>query len=58
MAEMGDVDGSMELARRATELKGTSAIVWQQRGVLAARHGKLDEARECFRTATEIEPEW
>lgn len=55
---MGDVDGSMELARRATELKGTSAIVWQQRGVLAARHGKLDEARECFRTATEIEPEW
>lgn len=48
VAELGDIDMSRVLLRRATKINRRHAPVWQAWGVLEMRHGTAEAARSVF----------
>jgi Flp pilus assembly protein TadD len=51
----GDAEGARRLMQRATEVDGSSAIVWSNLGNLHLQLGELAPARDCFERALRID---
>lgn len=56
LAQTGNVDGAVDLYRRLAAQYPERARVWNNLGVLYARQGRLDEARDALAHAVESEP--
>jgi tetratricopeptide (TPR) repeat protein len=54
----GEERQAIEYLKTAVEQNPCSAQVWNDLGVLLWGHGKSDQARQCFRTALQIDPEY
>lgn len=52
----GELEAAAGTARRATELDGTNAIAWFNRGVIEAARGRRADAERAYRAALAADP--
>src|SRR5262245_31259812 len=54
--QMGDLPSALMLVRRAVELRPDAAVCRHNLGQVFARHGRDDEAAECYEAAIALDP--